>query len=65
MATQIEVIQSGQTGANLAEPECGEAVEGIQRGLEAVKAGRTRPIAEFLTELREEFGFPEKRPEME
>ena len=35
-----------------------EAVEGIRRGHEDVKAGRTRPAAEFLEELREKHGFP-------
>lgn len=35
-----------------------EAVEGIRRGYEDVKAGRTRPAAEFLDELREKHGFP-------
>jgi predicted transcriptional regulator len=35
-----------------------EAVEGIRRGYEDVKAGRTRPAAEFLEELREKHGFP-------
>jgi predicted transcriptional regulator len=34
-----------------------EAVEGIRRGYEAVKAGRTRPAAEFMNELRETQGF--------
>lgn len=35
-----------------------EAVEGIRRGYEDVKAGRTRPAAEFLEELRVKHGFP-------
>jgi predicted transcriptional regulator len=35
-----------------------EAVEGIRRGCEDVKAGRTRPAAEFLEELRVKHGFP-------
>jgi predicted transcriptional regulator len=34
-----------------------EAVEGIRRGYESMKAGRTRPAAEFLAELREKYGF--------
>jgi predicted transcriptional regulator len=29
-----------------------EAVEGIRRGYEDVKAGRTRPASEFLADLR-------------
>jgi len=35
-----------------------EAVECIRRGYEDVKAGRTRPAAEFLEELRVKHGFP-------
>lgn len=46
----------------LADLEHAEAVAGVQRGLEAMKAGRTRPVKEFLAELKEEFGFPETRP---
>jgi hypothetical protein len=29
----------------------------------SMEAGRTRPVKEFLAELREEFGFPESRPD--
>jgi PHD/YefM family antitoxin component YafN of YafNO toxin-antitoxin module len=47
----------------LAEAEQAESLAGVQRGLEAMKAGRIRPVKEFLDELRQEFGFPEKRPE--
>jgi len=35
-----------------------QAVEGIRRGYEDVKAERTRPVAEFLEELRGQHGFP-------
>jgi predicted transcriptional regulator len=35
-----------------------EAVEGVRRGDEDVKAGRTRPAADFLDELREKHGVP-------
>jgi predicted transcriptional regulator len=35
-----------------------EAVEGIRRGFEDVKAGRTRPAAEFFAEARRKHGFP-------
>ena len=35
-----------------------EAVEGIRRGYEDVRAGRTRPAAEFLAEMRRKHGFP-------
>jgi predicted transcriptional regulator len=34
------------------------AVEGIRRGHEDVAAGRTRPAADFLEELRMKHGFP-------
>lgn len=47
----------------LEELDRAEAVAGIRRGLEAMEAGRTRPVKEFLAELREEFGFPESRPD--
>jgi len=47
----------------LEELDRAEARAGIQRGLEAMEAGRTRPVKEFLAELREEFGFPESRPD--
>jgi predicted transcriptional regulator len=35
-----------------------DAVEGIRRGDEDVNAGRTRPAAEFLAEVRRKYGFP-------
>ena len=35
-----------------------EAVEGIRRGLEDMKAGRTQPLEEFIEGLRVEHGFP-------
>jgi predicted transcriptional regulator len=35
-----------------------EAVEGIRRGHEDVRAGRTRPAAEFLAEMRRKHGIP-------
>ncbi len=35
-----------------------ESVNAIRRGYDDVKAGRTRPAAEFLEELREKHGFP-------
>jgi predicted transcriptional regulator len=34
-----------------------EAVEGIRRGHEDVKAGRTRPAAEFLADMRQKHGI--------
>lgn len=35
-----------------------EAVEGIRHGYEDVRAGRTRPAAEFLAEIRQKHGIP-------
>jgi predicted transcriptional regulator len=35
-----------------------KSVAAIRRGHEDVKAGRTRPAAEFLEELRQKHGFP-------
>jgi predicted transcriptional regulator len=35
-----------------------EAVEGIRRGFEDVKSGRTRPASEFLTDMRRKHGIP-------
>jgi len=35
-----------------------EALQGIRRGYEDVKAGRTRPAAEFLDEVRHKHAFP-------
>jgi predicted transcriptional regulator len=36
----------------------GETVEGIREGYEDVKAGRTRPAAEVLADLRVKHGLP-------
>ncbi len=38
-----------------------EAIEGIRRGLEDVKHGRTKPAKQFLEELRREFNFPKRQ----
>ncbi|HMV51907.1 MAG TPA: hypothetical protein PLD20_08385 [Blastocatellia bacterium] len=38
-----------------------EDYEATEDSLAQVRAGQTRPIREFLEELRQEFGFPEKR----
>jgi len=35
-----------------------EAVEGIRRGYEDVKAGHTRPASEFLADLRRKHDIP-------
>jgi predicted transcriptional regulator len=36
-----------------------ETLEGIRRGVEDINAGRTRPAAEFLAEVRRKYGFPD------
>ena len=35
-----------------------ETIEGIQRGLAEVKAGRTKPAREILSRLRQKHGVP-------
>jgi predicted transcriptional regulator len=35
-----------------------EAVEGIRQGSEDVRAGRTRPVAEFFADLRRKHDLP-------
>jgi len=35
-----------------------EAAQGVREGYADVKAGRTRPAAEFLAELRKKHGLP-------
>jgi hypothetical protein len=63
MATQFEELKETEQPQPLEVEELDrlEAIAGIQRGLEAVEAGHTRPVNEFLAELREEFGFSESR----
>ncbi len=36
-----------------------EAVEGIRRGYASMKAGRTKPAAEFFARLRQKDGLPD------
>lgn len=38
-----------------------EAIEGIRRGLEDVKQGRTMPLEEFARKMEERFDIPRKR----
>jgi prevent-host-death family protein len=46
------VVQDAEAYQKLLEAvDRAEALEGIRRGLEDVKAGRTRPLAEVLDEL--------------
>jgi PHD/YefM family antitoxin component YafN of YafNO toxin-antitoxin module len=46
------VVQDAEAYQKLLEAVArAEALEGIRRGLEDVKAGRTRPLAEVLDEL--------------
>lgn len=41
-----------------------DAIQGIQRGLEDVAAGRVRPVEEFFAEFRAKHGIPD-RPDTE
>lgn len=63
MATQFEELKETEQPQPLDVEEIDrlEAIAGIQRGLEAMEAGRTRPVKEFLAELGREFGLPESR----
>jgi len=61
---KVVMQEAGSYQKLLEDLDRAEAIAGIQRGLEAMKAGRSRPVREFLAELRQEFGFPETRPEM-
>jgi predicted transcriptional regulator len=36
-----------------------EAVEGIRRGYASMKAGRTKPAAEFFARLQQKHGLPD------
>ena len=40
------------------QQDCDEAVAGISRGFRDVEAGRTRPAADFLADLRRKYDFP-------
>jgi predicted transcriptional regulator len=40
------------------QQEYRQAVEGIRRGYADLKAGRTRPAAEFLADMRQRYGLP-------
>jgi len=35
-----------------------QAVQGIRRGMEDVQAGRTRPAADFISDMRRKHGIP-------
>jgi len=35
-----------------------QAVQGIRRGMEDVQAGRTRPAADFISDMRLKHGIP-------
>jgi PHD/YefM family antitoxin component YafN of YafNO toxin-antitoxin module len=55
------VVQDAQSYQKLVDAlDRSETLEAIRLGLEDIKAGRTRPVKEFLADLRKEFGFPEK-----
>ena len=55
------VVQDAQSYQKLIDSlDRSETLEAIRMGLEDIKAGRTRPVKEFLADLRKEFGFTEK-----
>ena len=60
---QVVMQEAASYQKLLEELDHADALKGIQRGIEAMEVGRTRPIHEFLAELRQEFGFPETRPD--
>jgi predicted transcriptional regulator len=47
-----------KTPQELEREEFDDAVEGIRRGLEDVKAGRTLPASEVLADLRRKLKIP-------
>ncbi|MBS1807521.1 MAG: type II toxin-antitoxin system Phd/YefM family antitoxin [Acidobacteria bacterium] len=56
------VVQDAESYQKLLDSlDRAETLEAIRQGLEDIKAGRTRPVKEFLDDVRKEFGFPEKR----
>jgi len=54
------VVQDAEAYQQLLElAERLKVIEGIRRGLDDVKAGRTRPVDEALEELRLKYNLPE------
>jgi prevent-host-death family protein len=54
------VVQDAEAYQQLLElAERVRVIEGIRRGLEDVKAGRTRPVEEALEELRLKYDLPD------
>jgi PHD/YefM family antitoxin component YafN of YafNO toxin-antitoxin module len=55
------VVQDAESYQNILEAlDRAEAVEGIRRGLEDVKNGRTKPAKQFLTEMRKKYKLPKR-----
>ncbi len=53
------VVQDAESYQKLLElKDRAEAIEGIRKGLESMKAGRTQPAKEALEELRKKHGIP-------
>lgn len=50
--------QFGNSIVSWEQQDYDEAVAGISRGFRDVEAGRTRPAADFLAELRRKYDFP-------
>jgi prevent-host-death family protein len=56
------VVQDASSYQNLIDSlDRAETLEAIRLGLEDIKAGRTRPVKEFLAELKKEFDFSSKK----
>ena len=53
------VIQDAESYQKLVDAlDRAEAIEGIRRGLEEMKAGLGRPAEEFFAEMREKYNIP-------
>jgi predicted transcriptional regulator len=56
-ALDAEVARLVNESLTWEERDRQEAIEGIQRGLEDVAAGRVKPISATFTALEEKYGF--------
>jgi predicted transcriptional regulator len=56
-ALNVEVARILSETLTWEERERQEAIEGIQRGLEAEAAGRVRPASEMIAELERKYGL--------
>ena len=62
---EMVVLQNAESYQKLLdELDFAQSQQAVRRALEDVKHGRTKTLQEFAAEMREKYGFPEKRPEM-